>query len=253
MEKATREAKARTSWVDPVPEFDEAVQAFVRGVLADDALSGELTAFAERLRPAWETTLLAQKLVQLTMPGVADTYQGTELPDLSLVDPDNRRPVDYEARRAGLADLAAAPAKLRLTAAALRLRRDHPEWFLADATYEPLDAGPRALAFSRSGRVVTVAPTRALTVQRSGWGDDAVSLPDGSWTDRLGGGTCDGDGPAGRPARRRPGTAGARLTVPDRGCPEGSAEPGPRPGSALLSRSTNVTFTRFAPGAGQSA
>jgi (1->4)-alpha-D-glucan 1-alpha-D-glucosylmutase len=196
VEKATREAKARTSWVDPVPEFDEAVQAFVRGVLGDPALTAELEAFCERLRPAWESTLLAQKLVQLTMPGVADTYQGTELPDLSLVDPDNRRPVDYEARRAGLADLASAPPKLRLTATALRLRREHPEWFLAGATYEPLDAGPRAVAFCRSGEVVTVAPTRALLTER-GWGEDAVTLPDGAWRDLLGGGSYSGTVPLG--------------------------------------------------------
>ncbi len=192
VDKATREAKDRTSWVDPVPAFDEAVQAFVRGVLADEAVVAELDAFTERLRPAWETTLLAQKLVQLTMPGVADVYQGSELPDLSLVDPDNRRVVDWQARRAGLADLTRAPAKLRLTAAALRLRRDHPEWFLAEATYEPLDAGPHAVAFARSGRIVTVAPTRALLVERDGWGEDAVALPEGTWTDALSGASRSG-------------------------------------------------------------
>ncbi len=192
VEKATREAKAQTSWVDPVPAFDEAVEAFVRGVVGDPAVFAELDAFTERLRPAWERTVRAQKLVQLTMPGVADTYQGTELPDLSLVDPDNRRPVDYDARRAGLADLASAEPKLRLTATALRLRREHPEWFLAGATYEPLDAGAHAVAFCRSAAVVTVAPIRAALVERSGWGDDAVRLPDGAWTDLLGGGTWSG-------------------------------------------------------------
>ena len=195
VEKATREAKAQTSWVDPVPEFDEAVTGFVRAVLADPELSGQVEAFADRLRPAWETTLLAQKLVQLTMPGVADTYQGSELPDLSLVDPDNRRPVDWEARRAGLADLAAAPPKLRLTATVLRLRREHPEWFLADATYEALDAGSRAVGFVRSGQVVVVAPTRALAVEREGWRDDAVTLPDGTWRDALSGARFSGTVP----------------------------------------------------------
>ena len=81
VEKATREAKAQTSWVDPVPEFDQAVQAYVRAVLADPAITGELADFAAGLDDAWQSTLLAQKLVQLTMPGVADTYQGTELTD----------------------------------------------------------------------------------------------------------------------------------------------------------------------------
>jgi len=190
--KATREAKAGTSWVDPVPAFEAAVEAFVRGVLSDERLVSGIEAFVARLAPAWTRTLLAQKLVQLTMPGVADTYQGTELPDLSLVDPDNRRPVDYAARAAALRDLAGAPAKLRLTATALRLRREHPPWFTAGSTYRPLDAGGRAVAFCRSDEVVTVAPTRALLVERSGWRDDAVTLPDGAWRDLLGGGVWDG-------------------------------------------------------------
>jgi (1->4)-alpha-D-glucan 1-alpha-D-glucosylmutase len=194
VEKATREAKARTSWTDPVPEFDEAVASFVRGVLADGALTGQIAAFAARLEPAWHATVLAQKAVQLTMPGVADVYQGTELPDLSLVDPDNRRPVDYAARRALLAQLdggtepavdASGAAKLHLVSRLLRLRREHPQHFLADATYQPLDAGARAVAFCRNDAVVTVAPVRSLSVERSGWGDDAVALPAGRWRDVL--------------------------------------------------------------------
>ncbi len=193
LEKATREAKDRTSWVDPVPAFDSAVAHFVEGVVTDPLVATAIAVFTERLRPAWESTLLAQKVVQLTMPGVADTYQGTELPDLSLVDPDNRRPVDYDARRAGLAAGPEAPAKLRLTAAALRLRREHPEWFLAGAGYQPLDAGTRAVAFCRSGHVVTVAPTRSLSVLHDGWRDDRIQLPEGEWTDVLTGATRSGE------------------------------------------------------------
>jgi (1->4)-alpha-D-glucan 1-alpha-D-glucosylmutase len=193
VEKATREAKAQTSWVTPNAEFDEAVAAFVRDVLADEAVTAAVEAFADRLAPAWRTTSLAQKLVQLTMPGVADTYQGTELFDLSLVDPDNRRPVDYAVRGRLLASLPEAPpavaddgaAKLHVVATALRLRRAHPEWFLADASYEPVDAGDRALAFARSGHVVTVVPLRPLQLERTGWGDDEVRLPAGAWRDLL--------------------------------------------------------------------
>lgn len=201
VEKATREAKARTSWVDPVPEFDAAVQSFVRDVLADDALVAEVSRFVERLSPAWQVTSLAQKAIQLTMPGVADTYQGTELWDLSLVDPDNRRPVDWQQRRRLLGDLdsAQAPphlddsgaAKLHLVSRLLRLRRDCPELFGPEASYEAVDAGARAIAFSR-GDVVTVAPTRALQVQAGGWGEDAVQLPDGRWQDVLTGATREG-------------------------------------------------------------
>jgi (1->4)-alpha-D-glucan 1-alpha-D-glucosylmutase len=194
VEKATREAKDRTSWVDPVPAYDEALARFVRNTLADEQITGEVSAFAERLAPAWRTTALAQKLVQLTMPGVADTYQGTELFDLSLVDPDNRRPVDYGDRRRLLEALDGAPlvedsgaAKLHVVATALQLRKAHPEWFLADATYEPLDAGPAALAFVRSGRVVTVVPTRALHPAQID-----VGLPAGTWRNALTGKPADG-------------------------------------------------------------
>jgi (1->4)-alpha-D-glucan 1-alpha-D-glucosylmutase len=199
VEKATREGKAQTSWVDPVPAFDEAVQAFVRGVLSDEALVNELGAFVDRLTPAWQVTALAQKAVQLTMPGVADTYQGSELWDLSLVDPDNRRPVDFARRRELLASLEAAPAlddvglaKLHLVSSLLRLRRELPEAFLAGSTYAPLDAGPRAIGFVRGGKVATVAPLRALQVARAGWGDDTVTLPDGAWQDVLTGATREG-------------------------------------------------------------
>ena len=179
VEKAAREAKAHTSWVDPVPAYDDGLEDFVRAVLADGELTGELDAFVASLETAWQATALAQKLVQLTMPGVADTYQGTELWDLSLVDPDNRRPVDYAARRAELPD--PTHPKLRVVRAALRLRREHPEWFGAEATYSGLDAGPAALAFCRSDRVVTVVPTRSTR----GPGEGAVTLPPGAWTDVL--------------------------------------------------------------------
>ncbi len=191
-EKATREAKAHTSWIHPEPEFDDAVREFVLGVLADEALVAEIESFVDRLGPSWQATSLAQKAVQLTMPGVADTYQGTELWDLSLVDPDNRRPVDYDRRASLLRELSGVPAvdatgtaKLHLVARLLRLRREDPEAFLAGSSYEPLEAGDRAVAFVRAGRVVTVAPTRALQVERAGWGDDAVQLPDGAWVDVL--------------------------------------------------------------------
>ena len=193
LEKATREAKDGTSWVDPDPDFDRAVEAFVRGVLADEALCSDIAAFVERLAPAWRMTALAQKAVQLTVPGVADTYQGTELWDLSLVDPDNRRPVDWDERRRLLASMTDAPppldetgaAKLHLVARLLGLRRDLPEIFLTGSSYQGLDVGDRAVGFLRAGRLATIAPTRALAVVESGWGEDRVQLPEGSWHDIL--------------------------------------------------------------------
>ena len=191
VEKATREAKDRTTWTDPVPAFDEAVAAFVRGVLGDERICAAVAEFVAGLASSWRTTALAQKAVQLTVPGVADTYQGTELFDLSLVDPDNRRPVDFDARRRMLAadgvpevdDSGAA--KLHVVSRLLRLRRDRPELFLDASSYAPLDAGERAVAYVRGDRVATVAPIRALHVERHGWGDDAVELPAGTWTDVL--------------------------------------------------------------------
>jgi len=195
LEKAAREAKVHTSWVDPVPAFDHALAAFVSAVLADEQITAVVDGFVADLLPAWRVTALAQKAVQLTMPGVADSYQGSELWDLSLVDPDNRRPVDYQIRRALLRtqrdgrppavhdDRGAA--KLYLVAALLRLRRQHPEHFLADASYTPLDAGSRAVAFVRSDAVLTVAPIRAADVQRRGWAADQVELPVGRWRDVL--------------------------------------------------------------------
>ncbi len=180
VEKATREAKARTSWIDPDTDYDAAVAAYVRAVLSDDHLTAEIDRFVTTLHDDWRSTLLSQKLVQLTMPGVADTYQGCELVDLSLVDPDNRRPVDY-ARREALLDAPDGSLdsdKLRVVSTALRLRRDHPEWFGAEATYAPVDAAAGTLAFCRSGQVVTAVPLR-------GGAAGEVTLPEGTWTDLL--------------------------------------------------------------------
>ena len=203
LEKATREAKNRTSWVDPDVAYDHALEAFVRAVLADPALTGEIDRFVDRLDPAWRATALAQKLVQLTMPGVPDTYQGAELWDLSLVDPDNRRPVDYALRRDLLDGLASSGSpdgagdplgagKLHVVRTALRLRREHPEWFLAGATYQPLSCSPQALGFLRSERVAVVVPLRSLWVQSHGWGSERVVLPDGRWRNLLTGRAFDG-------------------------------------------------------------
>ena len=183
LEKACREAKLHTSWLEPDPEYEARVSSFVRRVLGDAALTADLARFVADLAPAWRSTLLAQKLVQLTMPGVADTYQGTELADLSLVDPDNRRAVDYPRRDALLSapDASLDADKLRVVSTCLRLRRAHPEWFLDGSSYQALDAGPDGLAFCRSGQVVTVVPLRAARGPATG----SVALPDGEWQDAL--------------------------------------------------------------------
>ncbi|GAA2087885.1 malto-oligosyltrehalose synthase [Actinomadura alba] len=192
--KAMREAKTRTSWVDQDPEYERAVLAHADAVLADAELTAELDAFAARIAPYARVNSLGQKLVQLTMPGVPDIYQGCELSGLSLVDPDNRRPVDYGRRRELLADLDAgtAPAdldgeKLLVTSRALRLRGLHPDWF--SGGHEPLAAtGPAAehvLAYRRGGATIAVTRLPAGLERRGGWGNTALPLPRGPWRDLL--------------------------------------------------------------------
>jgi (1->4)-alpha-D-glucan 1-alpha-D-glucosylmutase len=195
LEKATREAKRRTTWTEPDPEYDAAVRSFAERVLADPGLRADVSAFVVQLAPAWRANVLAQKLLSLTVPGVPDVYQGCELTDLSLVDPDNRRPVDYADRRSRLARLDAGgrprdldDEKLLVVSRASRLRREHPDWFGAGSGYRALRCGSaHAVAFARSGRVVVVA-ARLPT----GLADDAgttVALPEGAWRDLLSGST----------------------------------------------------------------
>lgn len=196
LEKATREAKQHTTWTTPDEAYDSALVAFTDAVLTDDALLASVGAFCrDHLDAAARVGVLGQKLVQLTMPGVPDVYQGTELVELSLVDPDNRRPVDYAARRALLARLDGgwSPAtdgsdldaeKLLVTSRALRLRREHPDWFGVDATYEPVAvSGAPAIAFRRGG-ALTVA-LRSLLRPDADLG--TVVLPTGRWRDVLSG------------------------------------------------------------------
>jgi (1->4)-alpha-D-glucan 1-alpha-D-glucosylmutase len=200
LEKATREAKRRTTWTEPDPAYDEAVAGFARAVLDDGAAVEEVASFVDRLAPAWRADVLAQKLLALTVPGVPDVYQGCELTDLSLVDPDNRRPVDYDDRRARLArlDAGAGPAdlddeKLLVVSRTLRLRRDRPGVFGAGSGYRPLAASTdRVVAFERhnstaADSVVTVAARLSFGLAAAAGA--TVQLPSGSWTDVLSGGT----------------------------------------------------------------
>ncbi len=194
LEKATREAKRHTTWTEPGPAYDDAVRAFAEQVIADPAVRAGVEAFVQRLAPAFRVNLLGQKLVQLTMPGVPDVYQGADLVDLSLVDPDNRRPVDYAARgkRLERLDGGGAPVdlddeKLLVVSRALRLRRDRPASFGPGGGYTPMrTTSPHAIAFGRGGDVVTVATRLPETLARAGgWTDAVVLLPEGRWTDVL--------------------------------------------------------------------
>jgi (1->4)-alpha-D-glucan 1-alpha-D-glucosylmutase len=186
-EKAMREAADGTTWTDPDAAFEQAVQAVVDRAHDDPDLHDPLAAFIERITPYGWCNSLAQKLVQLTMPGVPDVYQGTEVWGDSLVDPDNRRPVDFDALRVRLDRLdaggepppidATGAAKLWVVSRTLRLRRDWPDLF---TSYRPvLATGPaarHALAFDRGG-AVTVATRLPLGLERSGgWRDTRIDV-----------------------------------------------------------------------------
>ncbi|MGY1693829.1 malto-oligosyltrehalose synthase [Geodermatophilus sp. SYSU D00814] len=195
-EKAAREAGLSTTWTDVDEAFEAQLHAMVDAAYDDPATTAEIEAFVARIGPAGRSNALAQKLVQLTMPGVPDVYQGTELEDRSLVDPDNRRPVDYDERRRLLARLDdgwvpgvddAGAAKLLVTSRALRLRRDSPELF---GGYTPVpargSAAPHVVAFDRGG-AVTVATRLPVALAATGWGDTTLTLPTGAWRDVLSG------------------------------------------------------------------
>jgi (1->4)-alpha-D-glucan 1-alpha-D-glucosylmutase len=208
MEKASKEAAVHTSWTRPDPAYDDAVRQFVAGCLADEELLGSVAAFVESIaRPGW-LNAIGQKLLTLTAPGVPDIYQGTELWDFSLVDPDNRRPVDFDARAGALDRAGAVPweaglseglPKLLVVSRALAVRRARPECFGDGAAggYEPLIAsGPAAdhvVSFARGGHAVTIVPRLAVGLARAGgWAGTTLHLPPGTWRDEFTGARHDG-------------------------------------------------------------
>lgn len=184
-EKAIREAGTHTSWNDPDAEFESSVHEWI-DTLIDGDIAAELTGLVAQLDPHGRNDALGQKLLQLTAPGVPDVYQGTELWEDSLVDPDNRRPVDYAVRRAALASR--RHPKMRVTAAALRLRRDRPDDFLS-GHYTPVlaggSAGTHLVAFTRGDAVLVAVSRWTVRLAETGWGDTILALPAGTWTDRL--------------------------------------------------------------------
>jgi (1->4)-alpha-D-glucan 1-alpha-D-glucosylmutase len=196
LRKAMHEAKTRTSWTVPRTGYESAVLGLADAVAGDPELTAAIASFVARIAPDARVNSLGAKLVQLTMPGVADIYQGCELTGLSLVDPDNRRPVDYQRRGRLLAALEAGPdqavgldaEKLLVTSRALWLRRDHPDWFAGG--YAPIacegPAAEHAFAFLRGGHAVTVVTRLPAGLRRrGGWADTVVSLPELHWRDVL--------------------------------------------------------------------
>ncbi|WP_282782878.1 MULTISPECIES: malto-oligosyltrehalose synthase [unclassified Nocardia] len=205
-EKAMREAGTRTSWEEPDIEFEQAVHQWIDTVI-DGPVGAELGDLVADLAPhAWSDSL-AQKLLQLGGPGIPDVYQGCELWEDSLVDPDNRRPVDFNHRILLLQSLTGTPdldpsgaAKMWIVAYALWLRRERPECFVG-GTYTPLfatgDHAQRLIAYARGRRgeppeVIVAATRHSVALAETGWTDTVLDLPQGDWTDRLTGHTFSG-------------------------------------------------------------
>src|SRR5262249_10518602 len=210
--KSMREAKIHTSWINPNEAYDHATRSFIREILHPEKPNRCLKAFSEFHAPIARAGMfnsLAQTLLKITAPGVPDFYQGTELWDFSLVDPDNRRPVDYALRQKLFASLPAdddgdrttfvrrlltnpqdGGIKLYLTSRALRFRRAHQDLF-AIGDYRPLNARGQkenhVISFARisgdqtvvvaTGRFFTrLGDTKQLPLGSDVWGDTAVTL-----------------------------------------------------------------------------
>ena len=203
MVKAAREAKLRTSWASPQPEYEDGLTTFVTALLADPDFLARLGELHARISPSGAQNSVSAALLRLTAPGVPDTYQGTEGWNQSLVDPDNRRPVDYaelsrrvarlerrhdlDVARTLLGRYHTGEIKTLVTWAALHARSAHPELYTHGA-YRPIDAGKYVVAFSRehgTDVAVTVAPRLTLTLTRGrtpwalgeAWGTRQLTLP----------------------------------------------------------------------------
>ncbi len=201
MEKACREGKRHTNWLNPNEEFESATKEFIEGIYKDQEFLTAFQGFLEPLIEPGRINSLSQTLLKLTAPGIPDTYQGTELWDLSLVDPDNRRPVDYGLRRRLLSELP----KLKPTEVwarideglpklwtiwhSLRIRRNKGEAFGRGGDYKPIMAEgskrDHLVAFSRGEQVIVIAPVLPWSLGGE-WDDTSVPIPEGRWRNVLG-------------------------------------------------------------------
>jgi (1->4)-alpha-D-glucan 1-alpha-D-glucosylmutase len=213
--KAAREAKCRTTWTDPDDRYERSLQSFVRSLASDDRFVNEMRRLVAKISPAAVTNSLATLALKCVVPGVPDFYQGLELFHYTLTDPDNRRPVDFAARRAllsrlpGLDDRSAGTSTLRslleagdddalklyVTRNLLHLRREHRDLF-ASGSYQSLPVvgslKKHALTLARTHHekwILACVPRQTMAIARprryltgGGWGDTAVRLPKGAPT-----------------------------------------------------------------------
>ncbi len=205
LEKAARESKQYTTWTERNDLYEAAMKHFVLESLRDPAFTTDLDEFTGSLSEAAAVNSLAQTLLKLTAPGVPDVYQGCELWDLSLVDPDNRRPVHFQLRRRRLAEVKSLAAgeiwkrraegvpKLWLIHKTLKLRAQHPDFSAFD--YQPLAADgaqrEQVFAFSRSEKLIVLVPRLWLKL-KTGWEDTSLDLPRGNWRHEFTGASYDG-------------------------------------------------------------
>jgi (1->4)-alpha-D-glucan 1-alpha-D-glucosylmutase len=200
MEKAVREAKTYTSWTKQNETYERDLRGFIDAAMGDEEFLTDVEGFVAHLVKPGRIDSLAQTLIRLTAPGVPDIYQGTELWDLSLVDPDNRRPVDFSLRRRALDEIGnLSPEeilermdeglpKLWVIRQALHLRRRRPELFGPKGAYRPVSArGTKArhvVAFIRGESAITVVPRLVMRLEGD-WADTAMEAPAGLWHNVL--------------------------------------------------------------------
>jgi (1->4)-alpha-D-glucan 1-alpha-D-glucosylmutase len=184
MEKALREAKRNTSWVEQNHDWEEAVKRFCRALYTDQAFLADFEPFAVRVAELGERAALGQLVLKLSAPGLPDIYRGDELPFRTLVDPDNRRPVDFDWNQAMLRRLmggsppATQTRKMFVILRLLGLRARRPAPFAGG--YEPLDAGESACVFLRGGELMVVVALRDAPFEGT-----ITDLPGGRWRDVL--------------------------------------------------------------------
>jgi (1->4)-alpha-D-glucan 1-alpha-D-glucosylmutase len=208
MEKAVREAKEQTSWTQQNKEFEDALREFIRCIYDSREFIADLEEFVSKILLPGRINSLTQTLIKCTAPGVPDNYQGSEIWDLHLVDPDNRGPIDYEIRRSMLAELQAGMQpeeilnrmddglpKLWVILEALQLRRQHPAWFGKDSAYLPMATdGPKKdhlVAYLRGDNVAVVAQRWNVKLGAN-FASTTVEFPDGFWNHLLTGESFEG-------------------------------------------------------------